>query len=260
MRRLSLALVLLPLLLMPGLASAQSTPGADAPLAGTAWRWHEFQSSNDTMVTPEPDQPGLIVFRPDGVLVVATNCAAGEGTWVESPEGIDLDLSAVDQTDCPENSATALLLRDLDMSTSYVLDDGNLFIALPMDGGIHEFSPSLAGITWSWVEFQGGNDSLWTPEADEEYQVTFAADGAVTVETPCATGEGTFRETANGLEIDLSGIDLADCADNSPTRLLVRDLDMSTSYVMQDGYLWIALPMDGGIHQFAPRWPEDAAI
>lgn len=259
MRRLSLALFLLFLMLGQGSVSAQSTPDIDSPLAGTAWRWQEFQSSNDTLVTPDSDQPDLLVFRPDGVLVVATACAAGDGTWSESPDGIDFDLSAIDQADCPEDSATALLLRDLDMSTSYVMNGGHLFIALPMDSGIHEFSPSLAGITWSWVQFQGGNDSLLTPEPDARYQVAFDVEGRVTVETPCATGEGTFRDTADGLEIDLSAIDASDCARDSPASILIRDLDMATSYVIQDEYLWIALPMDGGIHQFAPAWPDGNA-
>lgn len=259
MRRLTLAAFLFPLLLAQGLVSAQSTPIAASPLAGTAWQWHEFQSSNGKLVTPEHDRPDLVVFRPDGVLVIATACAGGEGTWSETPDGIDFDLSAIDQAGCPKDSATALLLRDLDMSTSYVMHDGNLFVALPMDGGIHEFSPSLAGITWSWVQFQSSNDSLVTPEPDATYQVSFGVDGVVTVETPCATGEGVFRDTADGLEIDLSDIDVGNCAGDSPTAILVRDLDMSTSYVIQDGHLWIALPMDGGIHQFAPTWPEDTA-
>ncbi len=259
MRSLVFAIFLLPTLLLAGAAQGQSTPDAASPLTGTAWQWHEFQSSNDTIVTPAGDQLDLLVFRPDGVVEIATACATGEGAWVDTADGLDIDLTDLDEADCAEDSATALLLRDLDMSTSYVLEDGDLFIALPMDGGIHQFTPSLAGITWSWVEFQSSDDSIVTPGTDETHQVSFGADGVVTIETPCASGTGTFSDTADGLAIDLAAVDASDCAEDSPTTVLLRDLDMATSYVIQHGHLWIALPMDSGIHQFEPIWPEDVA-
>ena len=255
MRRRFLFLLMLPLLTVASLGSAQATPEAESPLSGTAWQWREFQSSNSTTVSPDQPQPDLIVFRPDGVLVVSTACAAGEGTWRETPDGLDLDLSGIDLDGCAEDSATGLLLRDLAMSTSFVVQDGDLWIALPMDGGIHQFVPSLAGMSWRWVQFQGSNDSLVTPKPADRYQVTFDPAGTVSVETPCASGEGAYRDTADGLTIDLSSIDADTCAEDSLASTLLADLNVATSYVVQDGHLWIALPMDAGIHEFAPVWP-----
>lgn len=111
-------------------------------LAGITWQWVEFQSSDGSLVTPDPVDLHTMLIHPDGTVEINTPCAGGSGTGTfEGRTGFDVDLSGLDVSACPEDSPAALLMRDVDFATSYVIRNGHLYVALPMDGGIHEFAP-----------------------------------------------------------------------------------------------------------------------
>lgn len=253
MRKLTLAFLLLSLL-MPGLASAQSTPEAESPLAGTSWTWMEFQGSDDTLLIP--DGTSRITFLPSGIVLVDTPCASGDGSWSDTGT-LDIDLSAIDLSQCAPDSPLVSLVQDLDQTSSYVLKDWDLFIALPMDGGIHQFTPAIREITWEWVGFQGGDGSEISPKDDEPHRLVLHDDGTARIETPCASGDATWEAADHAFEIDLGTIDVSGCLADSPGGRLLRDLDQASTFVVEQGHLFIALPMDAGIHQFAPIWPDD---
>lgn len=251
MRTFILASCLLAGALIPTTTLGQIEP--DPSLANSSWQVQE------TPGDVSENSPLGLTFRDDETLTVQSECPAGSGTYeVLTGGGITIDVDEDTLAGCEEAQATAFIAQ-LELAASYDIDENGLLTITLSDGKMLVFDPALIGVTWEWLEFQSSIGTTVDPAADDVHQVLFNDGGTVSIETPCASGSGTFQDTADGLDLDLTGIDASDCAADSPTALLLRDLDMATSYVIREGQLFIALPMDGGIHQFQPVYETEEA-
>lgn len=244
MRTFILVSCLLVATFIPAATLAQTEPVP--PLASSSW--YVQDTTGDVSANP----PLGLTFQHDEALTVHTECLDASGTYEVLTDGaISIEIDADAFVDCDEPQALAFI-GQLELATSYDVDENGLLTITLSDGETLIFDPALIGVTWQWVQFQSSNSTTVDPAADEVDQVLFNNDGTVTIETTCASGSGTFQDTADGLDIDLTEVDAGACGADSPTALLLRDLEMATSYVIRDGQLFIALPMDGGIHQFEP--------
>jgi heat shock protein HslJ/membrane-bound inhibitor of C-type lysozyme len=120
---------------------------------------------------------------------------------------------------------------------------------------------TLAGTSWQLVRFQGGDDTVVTPEDGSKYTIAFAADGAVSARIDCNRGRGTWRSDAPGqLEFGPMALTRALCLPPSMHDQLVKHWPHIRSYVLKDGHLFLSLMADGGIYEFRPMTAASTAL
>lgn len=247
-------IALVPVLL--SLATSLPAAAEDVPLANSSWH---LQDTTDEV---SRGIPFGMTFFDDETMTVQTNCIDASGTYhLEADGTITIDVEVDDEAlaGCDDGETIAFITR-LELATSSAVDEDGLLTVTLDDSQSLVFNPALTGVTWEWLEFQSSNGTTTAPGENDVHQVVFSQDGSVSIDTPCANGTGTFRDAADGFDVDLREIDATACGNDSATALLLRDLDMATSYVIRAGQLFIALPMDGGIHHFAPVYEtEDVA-
>jgi putative lipoprotein len=132
-----------------GTRLAAFTAGSQGPasspssgLAGTSWQLVEFQSMDDTKLTPDDRTKYTIEFAAGGQLTARIDCNRGRGTWKSSgPSQIQFGPLALTRAQCPPGSLHDQIVKQWGNIRSYVIRDGHLFLALMMDGGIYEFEP-----------------------------------------------------------------------------------------------------------------------
>lgn len=134
--------VLLALLAMAMLFQVNA---AASELEGTAWKLVRFEGGDDTVLVPEEGVSYELTFRAEGKVTARINCNNGSGTWSsEGPNRIKFGPMVVTMMACPKGQNLERFGRDLANITSYVIRDGNLYLALMADGGIYEFAPLVS--------------------------------------------------------------------------------------------------------------------
>ena len=118
------------------------------PLGGTSWQLIAIQSMDDAQGTKRIADPSLytLTFGADGQASMRLDCNRGAGSWQGKPISADsgtltFGTIAMTRAMCVRDSLDTRIARDLGFVTSYVLRDGNLFLALKMDSGIYEWAP-----------------------------------------------------------------------------------------------------------------------
>lgn len=114
-----------------------------------------------------------------------------------------------------------------------------------------ERGDNLTDRTWSLVEIQSMDDSVYTPREGHSYTLQFSADGQVSVQADCNRGFGTWEQTsASGISLGPAAVTRRYCGDDSLDSRFLKNLTYIRSYVMQDGYLYLATLADGAILKF----------
>ncbi len=114
---------------------------------------------------------------------------------------------------------------------------------------------SLAGTSWTLVQFQSMDDTTLEP-AGARYALTFQEDGSLLVQSDCNRGRGTWRSPDDvSLELGPVALTRAMCPPSPLQNRFVRDLAFVRSYVTRDGHLHLSLMADGGIYEFEPAEP-----
>ena len=113
--------------------------------------------------------------------------------------------------------------------------------------------PGLGGTSWQLVEFQGGDETILTPDDRSKYTVDFGTDGRVTVRIDCNRGSGTWTsEGPNHLVFGPLALTRAQCPPGSLHDRIVRDWEYVRSYVIENDHLFASLMADAGIYEFEP--------
>jgi para-nitrobenzyl esterase len=114
-------------------------------------------------------------------------------------------------------------------------------------------APGLAGTSWRLVRFQGGDDTILTPDDRAKYTIEFAADGRLTARIDCNRGRGTWTSSGSS-QVGLGPLALtrARCPIGSMHDQIVKQWGNIRSYVIKDKHLFLALMADGGIYEFEP--------
>jgi para-nitrobenzyl esterase len=114
-------------------------------------------------------------------------------------------------------------------------------------------TPGLAGTSWQLVRFEGGDDTVLTPDDKAKYTLQFEGEGRVSVRFDCNRGRGTWTSAAPGqLEFGPVALTRAMCPPGSLHDRLVTHWPYIRSYVLKDGHLFLSLQADGGIYEFEP--------
>jgi para-nitrobenzyl esterase len=114
-------------------------------------------------------------------------------------------------------------------------------------------SSGLAGTSWQLVKFEGGDDTILTPDDRAKYTIEFAAGGQLIVRVDCNRGRGTWKSAGpSQIEFGPLALTRAQCPPGSLHDQIVRQWVNIRSYVMRDGHLFLALKLDSGIYEFEP--------
>jgi para-nitrobenzyl esterase len=111
----------------------------------------------------------------------------------------------------------------------------------------------LAGTSWQLVIFQGSDGTTLTPDDRAKYTIDFEAGNQLIVRIDCNRGRGTWMSRGPGqLQFGPLALTRAQCPPGSLHDQMVRQWGYVRSYVVRDGYLFLALMADGGIYAFEP--------
>jgi para-nitrobenzyl esterase len=111
----------------------------------------------------------------------------------------------------------------------------------------------LTGTSWQLVRFQGGDDSVLTPDDRNKYTIALDADGSVAVRVDCNRGRGTWTSSGpNQVQFGPLALTRAQCPPGSLHDQIVRQWGNIRSYVVKGGRLFLSLMADGGIYEFEP--------
>jgi heat shock protein HslJ len=125
--------------------------------------------------------------------------------------------------------------------------------ASPVAGQTASNGTALAGTSWQLVRFQGGDDTVLTPDDGAKYTLAFGADGVVAARIDCNRGRGSWKSTGNSqLELGPLALTRAACPPGSMHDQIVKQWANIRSYVIREGHLFLSLMADGGIYEFQP--------
>lgn len=127
-------------------------------------------------------------------------------------------------------------------------------------------APALAGTSWKWTEFRGGDGKVLTVEAPENYTVAFGPDGKVAVKADCNTGGGSYAQDGNSLKFGPIALTMMACPPGGLGGEFLKYLDNVRTFVMDGDALVMNLFADAGDMRFlpldagatAPAVPDDA--
>lgn len=115
-----------------------------ATLDGTTWRLAMFQSNDDATGTLRPANADsfTLAFGKDGQVAAKFDCNRGTGPWRAEPAvgsggSILIGPLATTRMMCPHDPVGDRLARDVDTVRSYLLQDGRLYLMLPVDVGVY---------------------------------------------------------------------------------------------------------------------------
>lgn len=134
--------------------------------------------------------------------------------------------------------------------------------SVPAHAQAGDSSHPLAGTSWQLVRFQGGDDSVLTPDDRTRYTLTFDPAGSgVAMRVDCNRGRGTWTASGpSGLQFGPMALTRAMCAPGSMHDQIVKQWGNIRSFVLREGRLFLSLMADGGIYEFEPTGGSRATL
>ncbi len=109
---------------------------ATSELAGTTWQWVEFQdTAGQNSYTLDEPENYILFFDDDGTVSIQADCNVVRGTYTAGDGGLSITLGPMTLAECGPNSRYVPYIRGLRDVVSYVLDEDQLFLNLPIDSG-----------------------------------------------------------------------------------------------------------------------------
>jgi len=130
--------------LLPGLGWTQSTAQVN-PLADTRWRLIEFQSMDDAIGSLRPADYTLYLMQlhADGYAILQLDCNRATGNWSAQPAAepasgpFSIGPLAMTRARCQPPNLDEHFAANAEYVTSYLLQDGRLYLSLLADAGIY---------------------------------------------------------------------------------------------------------------------------
>jgi len=240
------------------MASPVASPSASAGIPPIVWISDDFTPTADA-ATPVEGAIALgseywIQFLPEGQLSLRADCNGGFGSY--EMDGSHLTLGPIGTTLmlCPDGGHGDDYLAALNNVTSWSIDQTDATDKLVLglsDGGSLTFSPALSGVVWQWAGTQMSNGDEIVPNDPAKFYLSFSADGSVVGQIDCNRAFGSFKSDGTQISMMLATT-RAFCGEASQDTAYSLNLAQVTSFVIRDGQLALALPMDAGIIFFDP--------
>lgn len=240
-------------------AQGTATPSAAAPeMPPVVW---ELQSMTTKGSTAEPADPAAytIQFLPDGELRVRADCNRGRASYEIGGQNLAIGPVALTRMGCPAGSLDARFVDALSRAKEWSFADDQLVLTIPGGDDSLNLAPALEGVVWQWQGFHGSEDSVLTPDDPAAYTIEFQSDDVLLVRADCNRGSWAWSAEPPAVTIEPGTMTLVGCEEGSLGDRFSFDLGEVSSFVFRDGRLFLALPMDAGIHEFAAVAPEPEA-
>jgi heat shock protein HslJ len=240
-----------------GQGTATPTPAAPE-MPPVVW---ELQTMTTRGSTVEPADPAAytVQFLPDGELRVRADCNRGRASYEIDGQSLRVGPVALTRMGCPAGSHGTGFADLLGRAAAWSFADDKLVLTVPDGDDSLTFAPALEGVVWQWQGFQGSDDSVLTPSDPAAYTVEFQPDGILLVRADCNRGSWGWSAEPPAITIKPGMMTLVGCEEGSLGDRFSFDLGAVSSFVFRDGRLFLALPMDSGIHEFAATVPEAEA-
>ncbi|WP_066552420.1 META domain-containing protein [Croceicoccus bisphenolivorans] len=143
----ALALILAACQSVPAPEPVAAAPALSPGLSDTGWRFTRFTSMDDAQgVTEAGGRTFTLFFHADGTVTGTFDCNNVSARWNEGPlsaTGTALYLTPIRMTRmaCPADKLAMFLGSQLAYVSSYTIAEGEMHMALQMDGGIISFEP-----------------------------------------------------------------------------------------------------------------------
>jgi para-nitrobenzyl esterase len=108
-------------------------------VVGATWQWISLATPAEEIKSSAPDRY-TVRFEADGHVAVQADCNRGVGTFtVRADRQISFGPIALTRMMCPPESQSDRYARELGQVSSYMLKDGELFLAVAADSGALRF-------------------------------------------------------------------------------------------------------------------------
>jgi heat shock protein HslJ len=109
-------------------------------LTNVIWKWQEFQESNDNLTIVSDPEQYTLEFLDDGQVNVKADCNQAGGNYILAGSQLTIEITTSTLAICPPGSLSEEYLSLLNDAVSYIMEEGQLFIAIKFDTGIMKFS------------------------------------------------------------------------------------------------------------------------
>jgi heat shock protein HslJ len=109
-------------------------------IVGPTWQLQEILGGDDELVTPDDPALYTLTLNEDGTANIGADCNQVAATYTLDDPELSFELGASTLVQCEEGSLSDRYIGWIENSVSYVMDDGDLVIALFADAGTLRFS------------------------------------------------------------------------------------------------------------------------
>jgi len=102
------------------------------------WQWVSTVTPAEKITVPKPERY-TIRLTEDGKVQARFDCNGGGGTYVISEGKLSFGPLLSTRMACPEDSLDGPFMRDLQRVASFFVQDGDLYLELPLDSGTMRF-------------------------------------------------------------------------------------------------------------------------
>ena len=102
------------------------------------WYWESTISPVEKIMVSEPEHYAFIL-KDDGKVNAKFDCNRGGGNYQISEGKLSFGPLISTRMACPQDSLNMIFMRDLQRVNSFYMQDGSLFLELPLDGGTMKF-------------------------------------------------------------------------------------------------------------------------
>jgi heat shock protein HslJ len=233
------------------------TPGPASTIAPLVWRLQAFVDPRGTPTPAVSPERYTLQIAPRGRVAVLADCNHGFGRADVGPSTIHFKGIATTRMACGKTTRAPDFLAGLDATTGWRYDGPDLLLTAN-DGSALRFAGSLSGVVWEWQGTAMMNDTRIAPADPAAYTLAFGDDGTVAIRADCQRLAGRFRMEGSQIDITPRGIPTGVCPPGSASDRFLGDIDATGSFVFRAGRLYLALPADAGILEFAATLPAAA--
>ena len=125
-----------------GAPNGQDSRSTDPQMIlGQTWQWESTITPVEEVNVPDPERY-TILLTADGVLQALFDCNTGMGDYEASEGKLSFGPLTSTRMACPPDTLDGPLMRDLQRVSSFFVEDGHLYLELPMDSGTMKFRPA----------------------------------------------------------------------------------------------------------------------
>ena len=138
-KQITLVLFVILALVLTACGGGSSSSGTD--ITGAVWQWSAMQETAPASQSVVPDPENYtITFNDDGTAAIKADCNDVTGTYKMDGSNLTITLGASTLMACGDASQDSIYLASLSRVSSYAVENGQLQLMFPDNGGKMDFN------------------------------------------------------------------------------------------------------------------------